>query len=106
MLAAIAYVGWRLRETVLTIGQMQAELAALRRRVAELAPQPSAEEAPAAPVEAPVEVPVPEAAAPAPEPLPPEPEAEAPPPPPPPAERPRLEELLTVRWSIWLGAGR
>lgn len=110
LLAAIAYIGWRLRETGLQLGQLQAEVADLRRRLSEgsAVPPPAAEappvETPPAPVvegEIAAEPAAPEPAAASP--------AEPPPPPPPPprapAERPRLEELLTVRWAVWLGAG-
>ncbi|WP_119418435.1 DUF2339 domain-containing protein [Desertibaculum subflavum] len=120
LLAAVAFVGWRLRETGLLVGQLQAEVQALRRRLdaIETAPRPSepVEESGASPeVAAAAPVPPPEAALPASdapvpevEPVPAAASAAPPPPPPPPqppAERPRLEELLTVRWAVWLGAG-
>lgn len=111
LLGAVIYFGWRLRETGRTLGQLQAEVVALKARLAALEPPaPPVEEAAVGP--APAEAEASPGGAEAPEPrLEPAPEPErveepaAPPAPAPAASRPALEELLTVRWAVWLGAG-
>lgn len=83
------------------------ELAALRRQVAELLARSAAPSVTAAPVaEAPVSPAPPPIPAPPPTPIQPAPRIAEPSPPPPPDAKPSrdLEELLTARWGVWLGA--
>lgn len=129
-LIALALLGWFLRAARRHIKAMQAQLEQLQARLKTLEaaagpPVPAAQPAPAETVpmmydERGALIPVPEellaraAEAPPPPPPPPEgveaaqeplsPPPPSPPPSPPPPARPKLEELLTVRWSVWLGA--
>lgn len=125
-LIALAFLAWVVNRGKKQLKALEARLDALQARLKALetappAPPPVAEAPPAAEAVADVPmmyddrgvlIPVPPEllaqgpAAPPPPEMPDEAAVPPPPPPPPPAPpaRPKLEELLTVRWSVWLGA--